>query len=41
VLFVILGSIFGSLGWLGPYWPLLVVAFGLLLVVQGLLRLRR
>jgi hypothetical protein len=41
VLFVILGSIFGSLGWLGPYWPLLVVAFGLLLVAQGLLRLRR
>jgi hypothetical protein len=41
VLFVILGSIFGSLGWLGPYWPLLVVAFGLLLVVQGLLRVRR
>jgi hypothetical protein len=41
VLFFILGSVFGSLGWLGPYWPLLVVAFGLLLVVQGLLRVRR
>ena len=41
VLFVIFGSVFGSLGWLGPYWPLLVVAFGLLLVVQGLLRVRR
>jgi hypothetical protein len=41
VLFVIFGSVFGELAWLGPYWPLLVVAFGLLLVVQGLLRARR
>jgi hypothetical protein len=41
VLFVIFGSVFGEMAWLGPYWPLLLVAFGLLLVVQGLLRVRR
>jgi hypothetical protein len=41
VLFVVFGSIFGGLNWLGPYWPLLVVGFGLLIMVQGLLRARR
>jgi hypothetical protein len=40
VLFVIMGSIFGGLGWLGPYWPLLIVALGVLVLIQGLLRLR-
>jgi hypothetical protein len=40
VLFVIFGSFLGGLGWLGPYWPLLVVGLGLLMVVQGLLRVR-
>jgi hypothetical protein len=38
VLFVVFGSIFGGLGWLGPYWPLLLVALGLLMVVRALLR---
>ena len=41
VLFVILGSVIGGLGWLGPYWPLLVVALGVLVLVQGLFRARR
>jgi len=41
VMFVIFGSFLGGLGWLGPYWPLLVVGLGLLMVVQGLLRVRR
>jgi hypothetical protein len=41
VLFFILGAALGSLAWLSPYWPLLVVAIGLLMVIQGLLRLRR
>jgi len=41
VLFGIFGAVFGQLGWLGPYWPLLVVGLGLLMVVQGLLRVRR
>lgn len=40
VLFVVFGSIFGGLNWLGPYWPLLVVAFGLLILVQAILRAR-
>ena len=41
VLFLAFGSFFGALGWVGPYWPLLVVGLGVLLVVQGLFRLRR
>jgi len=41
VLFTVFGSVFGGLDWLGPYWPLLVVGFGLLILVQGLLRARR
>ena len=41
VIFGALGAVFGELGWLTPYWPLLVVGLGLLMVLQGLLRLRR
>jgi hypothetical protein len=41
VLFVIMGSFLGGQSWLGPYWPLLVVALGVLLLAQGLFRLRR
>ena len=41
VLFAVLGSVFGGVGLLGQYWPLLVVGFGLLLVLQGLLRIGR
>jgi hypothetical protein len=41
VLFAVFGSVFGELKWLGPYWPLLVVLAGVLVVLQGLLRLRR
>jgi len=41
VLFVVFGSVFGGLNWFGPYWPLLVVGFGLLILVQGILRVRR
>jgi hypothetical protein len=41
VVFAALGAFFGELGWVGPYWPLLVVALGVLMVLQGLLRLRR
>ncbi len=40
VLFAVFGSFFGQLGWLGPYWPLLVVGLGLLLLIQALLRVR-
>jgi hypothetical protein len=41
VIFVVMASFLGGTGWLGPYWPLLVVGLGLLLVIQGLFRLRR
>ncbi len=41
VLFGTMGSIFGGLGWLGPYWPLLIAGLGVLLVVHGVLHLRR
>lgn len=41
VVFAALGAAFGELGRLGPYWPLLVVALGVLMVLQGLLRIGR
>jgi hypothetical protein len=41
VVFGALGAVFGELSWLGPYWPLLVVGLGVLMVLQGLLRIRR
>jgi hypothetical protein len=41
VLFAVLGAAFGGVGLLGQYWPLLIVGFGLLMVLQGLLRIGR
>lgn len=38
ILFVIFGAIFGGFGVLGPYWPLLLVAAGLLIGIRTLLR---
>lgn len=37
VLFLILASIFGGLNILGPYWPVLVIAVGALLLIQSLI----
>jgi len=37
-LFVIFGAIFGGFANLGPYWPLLLVAAGLLIGIRTLLR---
>lgn len=37
VLFVAFGSIFGGLSFLGPYWPLLLVALGLYLLFRAIL----
>jgi hypothetical protein len=35
VLFLVFGSFFGAFTWLGAYWPLLLVAAGLLVLVEG------
>lgn len=32
VLFAIFGTFFGALGFLGPYWPIVLIALGVLLV---------
>ncbi|MBN1954526.1 MAG: hypothetical protein JW900_05680, partial [Anaerolineae bacterium] len=41
VLFAIFGSLFGELGFLGVYWPVLLVLLGLLILVRGVWRSRR
>ena len=38
VLFLVFGSLFGAFSWLGAYWPLLLVAAGLLILVEGLFK---
>jgi hypothetical protein len=38
ILFVIFAAIFGGLTWLGPYWPLLLVIVGLVIIVRPLFR---
>lgn len=40
VLFAIFGSFFGALGFMGRYWPLLLIGLGLLLLFQGIVRSR-
>ncbi len=40
VLFVIFGSFLGNLSWLGPFWPLLLILAGLVLVVRGIIKNR-
>jgi hypothetical protein len=41
VLFAVFGSLFGALGGLGDYWPVLLILLGLVLLVGSLLRVRR
>jgi hypothetical protein len=41
VLFAAFGSLFGALGMMGPYWPVLLILLGLLLLAGPLLRARR
>jgi len=36
VMFLIFGSFFGALGFVGDYWPLLLIGLGLILLVRGL-----
>lgn len=38
VMFVIFGALFGAFSGLGPYWPLLLVGAGLLVLVNGLVK---
>lgn len=38
VLFTIFGSLFGAIGVLGRYWPVLLIALGVVALVQGLFR---
>jgi hypothetical protein len=40
ILFAIFGSLFGALGFLGDYWPVLLILLGLLFLVQALTRRR-
>jgi len=37
LLFVLFGALFGGLGFLGPYWPVLLIAWGLALLLRSLL----
>lgn len=38
VLFVIFGAIFNGFSWLGPYWPILLIAAGLLMAFRSFFR---
>jgi hypothetical protein len=40
VLFAVFGSFFGGLGLLGPYWPVLLIMLGLLVLIRPLFRPR-
>ena len=40
ILFVIFGAFFGGFTWMGPYWPLLLIAAGLLIGVRSFIRSR-
>ena len=40
VLFMVFGSFLGGLGLLGPYWPVLLIALGLLYLLRSLFRSR-
>jgi len=38
VLFLVFGSLFGAIGALGRYWPVLLILLGIAALVQGLVR---
>jgi hypothetical protein len=40
MLFAVFGSFFGGLGLLGPYWPVLLILLGLLVLIRPLFRPR-
>ena len=41
VLFLVFGSFFGAFGFIGPYWPVLLILLGALLFIRSLLGYRR
>ncbi len=41
VLFLVFGSFFGAFGFIGPYWPVLLILLGVLLFIRSLLGYRR
>ncbi|MFQ5946876.1 MAG: hypothetical protein ACE5NC_11645 [Anaerolineae bacterium] len=41
ILFAIFGSFFGALGFIGPYWPLLLIGLGLLVLIRPAFRRRQ
>jgi hypothetical protein len=38
VLFIVFGAFFGGFAWMGPYWPLLLIAAGLLIGMRSFFR---
>jgi hypothetical protein len=40
VLFLIFASFFGGLGWLGPYWPVLLIALGIYIIIRPVFKKR-
>ena len=40
VLFVVFGAFFGGFTWMGPYWPLMLIAAGILIGMRTLIRNR-
>lgn len=38
ILFIIFGAFFGGFTWLGPYWPLLLIAAGILIAIRSFIR---
>jgi hypothetical protein len=38
VLFAVFGSLFGAIGVLGQYWPVLLIVLGLFALIQGLIK---
>lgn|GEM_PF-7029539 len=41
VLFSLFGSLFGALGFMGDYWPTLLILLGLIILLWPLLGVRR
>jgi hypothetical protein len=38
VLFIVFGAFFGGFSWMGPYWPILLIAAGILIGLRSIFR---